>query len=186
MVRGCPWFGLVLIVAYVLAFVLGPVDRGSTPGRALAGPPGRAGPTTGRLVGQAPGPASAGAPAVARPVAPPAQIAPFPPLPPCDAAPLLLPCVPPWRLSSPTPAAVVRGERGAGRLQRVDDRTFVLRQGVWTDTIYAAGQTTRRVVFGTDAYFALLAERPELTPYFALGDRVIVVLDGQAYEVAAD
>jgi hypothetical protein len=68
----------------------------------------------------------------------------------------------------------------------VADRAFVRRDGVWTDTAYTAGQATCRVVFGADAYFALLAERPELTPYFALGDRVIVVVDGQAYEVAAD
>lgn len=101
MVRGCPWFGLVLIVAYVLAFVLGPVDRGGTPGRALAGPPGRAEPATGRLVGQAPGPDSAGAPAGARPVAPPAQIAPFPPLPPCEPV-RLLPAPP---LDMPAPSA---------------------------------------------------------------------------------
>ncbi|HZS00471.1 MAG TPA: VIT domain-containing protein [Chloroflexota bacterium] len=71
----------------------------------------------------------------------------------------------------------------ADRLQRVGDRAFVLRDGVWTDTTYSAGQETRRVAFGSDAYFALLAERPELAAYFAVGERVIVVLDGQAYEV---
>jgi Ca-activated chloride channel family protein len=76
------------------------------------------------------------------------------------------------------PAASV-GER----LQRVGDRAFVLRDGVWTDTTYRAGRETRRVAFGSDDYFALLAERPELAAYFAVGERVIVVLDGQAYEV---
>lgn len=74
----------------------------------------------------------------------------------------------------------------AERLQRVADRAFVLREGVWTDTAYSPGQPTRRVAFGSDAYFALLAERPDLAPYFALGDRVVVVLDGQAYEVATE
>ena len=54
------------------------------------------------------------------------------------------------------------------------------------DTAYVEGQPRRRVSLGTDAYFALLAERPELSAYFALGERVIVVLDGDAYEVVAD
>ena len=75
----------------------------------------------------------------------------------------------------------------ADRLQRIAERAFVLRDGVWTDTAFcSSGQGTRRVVFGSDGYFGLLTERPELATYFALGDRVIVVLDGQAYEVAAE
>jgi Ca-activated chloride channel family protein len=74
----------------------------------------------------------------------------------------------------------------AERLQRVADRAFVLRDGVWTDTTYTADQGTRRVAFGSDAYFSLLAERPELATYFAVGERVIVVLDGQAYEVTTE
>jgi hypothetical protein len=45
---------------------------------------------------------------------------------------------------------------------------------------------TEKVVFLSDEYFALLDENPELGPYFALGDRVIVVLDGIAYEVVAE
>jgi Ca-activated chloride channel family protein len=73
----------------------------------------------------------------------------------------------------------------ADRLQRVGDRAFVLRDGVWTDTAFSAGQDTRKVAFGSDAYFALLAERPELAAYFAVGERVIVILDGQAYEVTS-
>ena len=70
--------------------------------------------------------------------------------------------------------------------RKVPGDSFVLRQGVWTDTGYAEGQPTRRVAFGSDGYFALLAERPELAPYLALGNRVIVVLDGQAYEVGTE
>jgi hypothetical protein len=42
---------------------------------------------------------------------------------------------------------------------------------------------TVKVGFGTDSYFDLLAARPEWGKYFALGQHVIVVLEGQAYEV---
>jgi hypothetical protein len=188
MVRGCPWFGLVLIVAYVLAFVLGPVEQGSSSlGRALAGPPSQVERAPDRRGGQAAGLDGAGAPAGAPPVAPPDQIAPSSPLSPCEPVPLLP--APPLGMPAPSTSGAApapTAASGAGRLQQVADRAFVRRDGVWTDTAYTAGQATCRVVFGIDADFALLAERPELTPYFALGDRVIVVLDGQAYEVAAD
>jgi Ca-activated chloride channel family protein len=65
----------------------------------------------------------------------------------------------------------------------VGDRSFVLRDGVWIDTAYRQGQETIKVPFGSEAYFALLAEKPGLAPYFALGERVIVVYEGVAYEV---
>jgi hypothetical protein len=39
------------------------------------------------------------------------------------------------------------------------------------------------VSFSSDDYFALVAARPEWGRYFALGDHVIVVLEGKAYEV---
>jgi hypothetical protein len=46
--------------------------------------------------------------------------------------------------------------------------------------------TTQKVAFLSDEYFALLDAHPELTDYFAIGDKVIVVLDGTAYEVTAE
>jgi len=66
----------------------------------------------------------------------------------------------------------------------VGDRAFMLRQGVWTDTTYDPSRMKpRRVGFGTEEYFQLLAQHPEWGRCFALGQRVIVVLEGQAYEV---
>jgi Ca-activated chloride channel family protein len=67
----------------------------------------------------------------------------------------------------------------------VGDKTFVHRNGLWTDTIFDPSQmTTQKVGFGSETYFGLLAARPDMGVYFALGDRVIVVVDGLAYEVA--
>lgn len=79
--------------------------------------------------------------------------------------------------------AAERAADGGEQVRVVRDKVFVLRDGVWVDTAFDA-RTMRpeRVVFGSDAYFKLLARRPALAPYFALGPRVIVVLDGRAYE----
>jgi len=62
--------------------------------------------------------------------------------------------------------------------------TFVLRDDIWTDLSF--DQTTMETIdvpFASDEYFTLLDEHPELGAAFALGQNVIVVLDGAAYRV---
>jgi Ca-activated chloride channel family protein len=64
------------------------------------------------------------------------------------------------------------------------DKTFVLHEGIWTDTTFDPDRMeTVPVSFGSDDYFALIATRPEWGRYFAIGEHVIVVLEGTAYEV---
>jgi Ca-activated chloride channel homolog len=71
-------------------------------------------------------------------------------------------------------------------LRYAGSRAFILRDGVWTDTTYdPATMTATDVPFASEEYFTLLGEHPELGPAFALGQRVIVVLDETAYRVTA-
>jgi len=85
----------------------------------------------------------------------------------------------------PAPTAAARsGMPGRELIATVRDRTFIWRNGVWVDTRYTSAELPRRTVpFLSDEYFALLTQYPELRDYFALGIRVLVVLDGIAYEV---
>lgn len=63
-------------------------------------------------------------------------------------------------------------------------KAFVLRQGVWTDTLYESRHMRpERVSFGGARYFDLLRQYPSLGAYFALGERVLVVWEGKAYQV---
>jgi Ca-activated chloride channel family protein len=65
----------------------------------------------------------------------------------------------------------------------VGDKTFILHDGVWTDTTFDPDKMTPiPLSFGSDDYFALIAARPEWGRYFALGNHVIVVVEGSAYE----
>jgi Ca-activated chloride channel family protein len=72
-------------------------------------------------------------------------------------------------------------------MRNVGEKTFYLRDGVWTDAEFKADarrpETT--LAFGSDEYFALLQREPRLAQFFALGERVIVVLDGRVYRVNA-
>jgi Ca-activated chloride channel family protein len=66
----------------------------------------------------------------------------------------------------------------------VGDKTFILHDGVWIDTTFDADSMLPVPLgFGSDDYFALVAAHPEWGRYFALGNRVIVVLEGTAYEI---
>jgi Ca-activated chloride channel family protein len=64
------------------------------------------------------------------------------------------------------------------------DKVFVLRDGIWTDTTYDSSTDTVKVGFGSEDYFALMAAHPEWGYYFSVGQEVIVVLDGTAYQVS--
>ena len=80
--------------------------------------------------------------------------------------------------------ANVAGDTGSKQVKTVGDKTFVWHDDAWVDTTFDADKMmAARVGFGSDDYFELLAARPDWGRYFALGTRVIVVLDGTAYEV---
>jgi Ca-activated chloride channel family protein len=68
------------------------------------------------------------------------------------------------------------GLGGTISTRRAGDRTFVLRDSVWTDTRYQPAAHLRlvRVQSFSDAYFALARAVPDLRDAFAAGDRVVV------------
>jgi len=72
-------------------------------------------------------------------------------------------------------------------VQRVGDKTFYLREGVWTDAEIKADTRLPEtsVTFGSDEYYALLGRVPALGRYFALGEQVAVIVDGRLYRVRA-
>ncbi len=82
--------------------------------------------------------------------------------------------------------AVLPAEPATNPIQTVNGKTFLLQNGVWTDTAFQPDtMQTQKVVFLSDEYFALIEKTPALAPYFAIGDKVIAVVDGVAYEVTA-
>lgn len=71
----------------------------------------------------------------------------------------------------------------AGILKTVGSKTFYFDNGVWADSTYKAGVETKKVKYMSDEYFELLTSVQGIGKYLALGNRVIVVLDGASYEV---
>jgi Ca-activated chloride channel family protein len=81
----------------------------------------------------------------------------------------------------------VETEKDSSAIKTAGGKTFYLREDVWTDAELKAGATMPETVvkFGSDEYFALLKQKPKLAAFFALGERVVVILDGRIYRVNA-
>jgi Ca-activated chloride channel family protein len=75
----------------------------------------------------------------------------------------------------------------SSRMRKVADKTFYLREGVWTDADFKADAKLPEtaLVFGSDAYFDLVKRERKLAEFFALGERVIVVYKGRVYRIEA-
>jgi Ca-activated chloride channel family protein len=72
-------------------------------------------------------------------------------------------------------------------IQTVKGKTFILQGGVWTDTTFEPdAMQTVKVEFLSDAYFDLLTRHPDMGAFLALGERVIVVIEGAAYEIVTE
>ena len=82
------------------------------------------------------------------------------------------------RVASPpatAPTSSASGMSSRVSTQRVDGRTFVLRDSVWTDTRYRPSMPTTTIKPFSPAYFELLDRLPDLRATFTLGSRVVVV-----------
>jgi len=74
----------------------------------------------------------------------------------------------------------------SGVVKNVGSKTFLWRNETWIDTTFDRSMETKKVTFLGEEYFDLIAKEPVLGSYFALGERVIVVYQGQAYETVPE
>ena len=78
--------------------------------------------------------------------------------------------------------------RGAASevIRNVGSRTFVYADGIWVDTTFdPEGMKTIQVAFLSDDYFDLVEAVPQLAAAFSLGEQVIALSDGIAYQVVS-
>ncbi|MEM7347752.1 MAG: VIT domain-containing protein, partial [Chloroflexota bacterium] len=69
-------------------------------------------------------------------------------------------------------------------VQIVGDKAFINRDGVWVDTSFDADLMKPRTMhFASPKLFEFLAANDNVAPYFSIGEHVIVVIEGQAYEM---
>jgi Ca-activated chloride channel family protein len=69
------------------------------------------------------------------------------------------------------------------RILYKDDKTFYLKDGVWTDSEYQDGAAATEVKFNSDAYYRLIVEKPGLAKYLSAGNKLVVVFEGVSYRI---
>lgn len=73
-----------------------------------------------------------------------------------------------------------------GKVKHAGDKAFILRNNIWTDTTFVPEKmSTTKIAFGSSQYFDLLKQHPEWSKYAAVGERVIFVVNGVAYEITS-
>lgn len=65
--------------------------------------------------------------------------------------------------------------------RKIGEKTFLLKEGVWTDSLYTKELKTKEIQFGSDEYFQLIKKNKMMAKWLALGDKVIIVLDKVAF-----
>ncbi len=78
-------------------------------------------------------------------------------------------------------------ERDAAQpgVKTIEDKTFYLKDGFWTDSDADAGNTARSevVTFGSDRYFELIRSNPGISKYLAVGRQVVLCYKGHCYKI---
>ncbi|MGI8469663.1 MAG: VIT and vWA domain-containing protein [Pyrinomonadaceae bacterium] len=74
---------------------------------------------------------------------------------------------------------------GSSQNQFVGAKNFYNRDGIWQDAEYKPEQKLPeiKVKFGSEEFYNLLKKEKRLAQYFALGEQVVVVLNGNVYRV---
>ncbi len=85
-------------------------------------------------------------------------------------------------------SAVLSDARVPGNLtsiKTVEDKTFYLLNGTWTDSAYSAKDWRRldEICFGSKEYFRLVHDLPGIAKYLAVGKQLIVIFNGHCYKI---
>jgi len=80
-------------------------------------------------------------------------------------------------------AVISRQKTSADKIKRIGEKVFYLKNGFWVDSEYKKEMKITEVKYGSDAYFELLNDKPELGKYFAIGKQLILCYRGVCYRV---
>jgi uncharacterized protein YegL len=84
-------------------------------------------------------------------------------------------------------ATIVANEEGAATWKSMADKTFSLKENIWTENGLSAAdiKSAKQVTFLSDEYFDLIKKNPEIAKYLSVGPQVIVKCKGVTYKILA-
>ena len=77
----------------------------------------------------------------------------------------------------------VAGQPAQAAIRHVGDKTFVFADGRYVDSSWDGKLKPKTIKAYSDEYFSLLEKHPPLARFLAIADRILVVFEGQAYEI---
>ncbi|MFH1747816.1 MAG: VIT domain-containing protein [Planctomycetota bacterium] len=84
--------------------------------------------------------------------------------------------------SEVAPASQLLDKEEQALVRYVNEKTFIFDGERWIDTAWDGQQAPQQITAFGSEYFELIKQQPRLARFFALGERVVVVLDRQVYE----
>jgi Ca-activated chloride channel family protein len=79
-------------------------------------------------------------------------------------------------------ALLVADKKQDAGLKTVEDKTFFMRGGFWTDSAYDGHQQLQTITFGSKEYFDLL-KTPGIGKFLSVGRQVILIFQGHGYKI---
>lgn len=78
-------------------------------------------------------------------------------------------------------------EQAGQMVRNIGAKTYVYQNGIWVDTRYdPQTMKPRQISFLSPDYFVLAQSRPDIAAALSLGERVIVLIDGIAYQIVEE
>lgn len=77
---------------------------------------------------------------------------------------------------------------GLSTVRNVRNKTFLLKEGIWVDSEYDLRNKLPevKIEFGSEEYFKLAGQNPEVAEYLSLGKRVKFVFGGKVFDVTTN
>jgi Ca-activated chloride channel family protein len=75
---------------------------------------------------------------------------------------------------------------GSAKVKSVGSKVFYLNDGVWVDNDFSSGMKATDVVYGSNSYFSMLKDRPDIGKYLSLGSKVKFCLGGACFNIGED
>ncbi|HDH41362.1 MAG TPA: VWA domain-containing protein [Candidatus Altiarchaeales archaeon] len=74
-------------------------------------------------------------------------------------------------------------ETGSERVKSIGTKTFYYKDDVWTDNSYSSDMKTTDIVYGSETYFQMLRDYPEIGKYLSLGKKVKFCLGDECFNI---
>ena len=66
------------------------------------------------------------------------------------------------------------------------NKTFFLKDEVWVDSVYVEGKPMKEIIFGSDDYFKLLSEKPDISKFLSVAGNILIVFEGINYRIVPE